>query len=227
MRRSVGLGVGVAALAVLSSAHISAAADLFLPRLAAAPVSAPAPAEFDRDVFFFGGRFHDGYFGSSFAPWTASFENNYVVGGGYQQFFARWGVARFGAEIGIADRFSTDAAPAYGATNSVEGWAGLVTRFDGWDLGPVHITPALTAGISVASGLIGAEAQRNAQPHNDRLSDGGHFLYYLGPELDFSLPAVNPDMEVFWRAQHRSGGFGTIADLDGSNADTIGVRWKF
>jgi hypothetical protein len=223
------LAIGAAFLAGIGIAIPAFAADLVAPNFVQRPitVSHASPAEdFDRDVFFFGGRFHDGYFTQSFIP-TANWENNYIVGGGYQQFFSRWGVARFGFEVGAADRFSTDAKPAYGATNSGEVWGGLVTRFDGWDVGPVHITPSLTAGVSVVSGLIGVEAQRNAQPHGDRLSNDGRFLFYLGPEVAFSMPTIDPNLEVFWRAQHRSGGFGSIAELDGSNADVVGVRWKF
>jgi hypothetical protein len=91
----------------------------------------------------------------------------------------------------------------------------------------VHITPALTAGFSVVSGLIGVEAMRNSTIHADPGSHGGTLLYYLGPEVSFSMPATSPNLELFWRAQHRSGGFGSLANLDGANADTVGVRWKF
>ena len=184
--------------------------------------------DFNRDVFFFGGRFHREYFNQSFTPWTTEFENNYIIGGGAQQFFSRWRFVRFGAEVGLADRFNTDGSTKFGAaTNSVELWAGLVTRFDGFDLGPVHLTPAMTFGFSAVTGLIGIEAERNSSRHSDNLSGGGKFLVYLGPELDLSVPSMNPNMEVFWRAQHRSGAFGTIADLDGANADVLGIRWKF
>lgn len=184
--------------------------------------------EFDRDVFFFAGAFHTNYFGDSFTPWSAEWEHNYVIGGGYQQFFWRWGFVRFGGEVGIADRFVTDGNTSFGASlNSGELWAGAVARFDGFDFGPVHITPAITAGLSAVTGLIGQEAMRESTHPFDRFGLGGKLLYYLGPELDFSMPQYNPDLEVFVRLQHRSGGFGSIEDLDGSNADVVGVRWKF
>ena len=197
----------------------------------AQPVSVPGQPtmdDWDRDVFFFGGRFHTDYFGQSFTPWATNWEPNYFVGAGYQQFFWRWGFARFGGEIGIGDRFNTTGDTSYGASvNSQEAWAGLVTRFDGWDLGPVHMSPALTIGVSVVNGLIGVEAQRASTMPSDAHSDHGRFLVYLGPEMSFSLPKTNPNLEAFVRVQHRSVAFGSIADLDGSNADTVGLRWKF
>lgn len=196
----------------------------------------PAPTDsWDRDVFVFGGPFHSGYFTQSFTLWNASWEPNLFVGGGYQQFFTRWGWMRLGAEGGVGLRFNTNGDTSFatpgGGTGSYpplsgEVWAGAVARFDGVDIGPVHVTPALTAGVSAVTGLIGAEAEREAAHPFDRLGTGGRFLFYLGPELDFSL-ASNPNVEVFWRAQHRSGGFSTLMDLDGSNADTVGVRFKF
>jgi hypothetical protein len=188
--------------------------------------AATANDDFDRNVFFFTGRFHRGYFGQSVMPWQTTFENNYIIAAGYQQFFARFGALKFGGEIGLADRFTTDANTSYPG-NSQELWTGIVVRYDGFNLGPVHITPALTAGFSVVTGLIGIEYDRRPSPDNDRLSGGGTFLYYLGPEIDFSLPEVNPGVEVFLRAQHRSGGFGTIAHIDGANADVVGIRYKF
>ena len=51
-------------------------------------------------------------------------------------------------------------------------------------------------------------------------------LYYLGPELNFSL-VDHPNVEAFIRIQHRSGGYGTIAKIDAANADALGLRWKF
>jgi len=187
---------------------------------------APTREDFDRDVFFFAGRFHAGYVAQSFVPWQTTFEDNYILAAGYQQFFSRLDALRIGGEVGLGDRFTTDAHTPY-PSNSQELWAGIVGRFDGWDLGPLHVTPALTAGFSVVTGLIGVEYDRRPPPDRDRLSDGGKFLYYLGPEIDLSLPALSPGVEVFWRAQHRSGGFGTIADIDGANADVVGIRYKY
>jgi len=218
-----GFKAGIAALALVLAGMGGAAAQS-----ATSAGSQPSMDTWDRDVFFFGGRFHTDYFGQSFTPWDTTWEDNYFVGAGYQQFFWRWGFVRFGGEIGVGDRFNTDNNTMYGAAvNSQEAWAGIVTRFDGWNLGPVHVSPALTAGFSVVNGLIGVEAGRNSTPHSDPHSDGGRFLVYLGPEVSFSLPDTNPNLEAFVRIQHRSGAFGWIADLDGSNADTVGLRWKF
>ena len=195
----------------------------------------PAPTDsWDRDVFVFGGPFHTGYVTQSFTLWDTTWEPNFFVGGGYQQFFYRLGWMRLGAEGGVGLRFNTSGDTTFEGPSgpdsypplSGEVWAGAVARFDGVDIGPVHVTPALTAGVSAVTGLIGVEAEREAQHPFDRFGTGGKFLFYLGPELDFSL-ASNPNVEVFWRAQHRSGGFSTLMDLDGSNADTVGVRFKF
>ena len=94
-------------------------------------------------------------------------------------------------------------------------------RSPGFDVGPLHITPAVTGGFSAVTGTIGVETERA-----DRIHRGVPLLFYMGPEIDFSV-ASNPNMEVFWRLQHRSGGYGIIAPIDGSNADTVGVRFKF
>lgn len=51
-------------------------------------------------------------------------------------------------------------------------------------------------------------------------------LYYLSPEISVSNIHA-PEWEAFGRIQHRSGGFGTIADIDGSNAAVLGIRYKF
>jgi hypothetical protein len=189
--------------------------------------------DFDRDVFFFGGFFHEDYFTQSFTVWSTKWEPNIFVGGGYQQFFWRWGPMRLGGEAGFGGRFNVNGETTFlnGTESfppaSAELWGGLVARFDGFDLGPVHLTPAMTAGLSAVTGLIGSEAVRASTHPFDRLGTGGKLLFYLGPELSFSMPQYNPDVEVFVRLQHRSGGFGTLMDLDGSNADAIGVRWKF
>lgn len=219
------LGLFAPVLAGTVMAMLSAASGLAQER--GVVESNTPPAEFTQDVFIFGGRFHDGYFTQSFTPFNTTWENNYILGGGYQTFFGRWGVMRLGAEVGGAGRFTTDANPGVGDPRSAEVWAGLVGRFDGFDVGLLHITPALTAGFSVVTGLIGVAAQRNAAPHLDPLSHDGRVLYYLGPEVSFSLPQSNANVEFFIRAQHRSGGFGTLAALDGSNADVVGLRYKF
>ena len=56
-----------------------------------AVTSADTNSDFDRDVFFFAGRFESHWFPDGLFPaealWTPDFfENNFIVGGGYQQF---------------------------------------------------------------------------------------------------------------------------------------------
>ncbi|MHB1102698.1 MAG: hypothetical protein ACYC0C_07990 [Devosia sp.] len=64
-------------------------------------------------------------------------------------------------------------------------------------------------------GAVGLDrAERSAAPR------------YLGPELNLSL-VEQPNWEIFWRLQHRLGGYGWIANIDGSNAVTGGFRYKF
>ena len=173
----------------------------------------PALSSYDRDIFFFAGRFQNLDFGHSFDPFTAPYNSDSIVGGGYQQFFSNWNGLKFGAEIGLAARFST--------VTSAELWGGIVGRYDGWSLGPVRISPALTFGLSAVSGYVTTEAQQVP-----RLGKDVPVLFYLGPELNFSL-VDHPNVEAFIRIQHRSGGYGTIAKIDAANADAIGLRWKF
>lgn len=182
----------------------------------AAPVAAPSGlSQLDEAVFFFGGRFHSDFFGASFNPFTAPYENNYVVGGGYQKTFWDFGNDfRMGGEAGLALRM--------GDNTSLEGWGGVFARYDGFVLGnTLRISPSLTAGISVVSGTIGVEAEKVKQ-----LGRPDTVLYYLGPEIDLSL-VDKPNWEVFWRIQHRSGGWGTLANIDASNAEVVGLRYKF
>jgi hypothetical protein len=228
--------LGAAALLVTLLAAPVHAQSLSVPMDASAS-AAPTMSEWDRDVFFFGGLFHDDYFTQSFTPWATTWEPNGFLGAGYQQFFWRWNQFSLGGEAGLGARFNfngeTTFSPDGGKTIdsfpplSGEAWAGAVARYDGFDLGPVRVGASFTAGVSVVTGLIGAEAVRDSTHPFDRFGTGGKFLFYLGPELDFSMPEYNPNVELFVRAQHRSGGFSTLMDLDGSNADTIGLRYKF
>lgn len=185
---------------------------------AAAQSAPPTMSTWDRDVFFFAGSFEREWFPDGLFPlevlWTPNFfEDNHIIGGGYQQFFGEAYGFRFGLEAGLAGRF--------GDNNSVEAWAGGVIRSPGFDIGRLHVTPAITGGLSAATGTIGVETGRAQQ-----LDRSVPLLFYMGPEIDFS-DANQPNWEVFWRLQHRSGGYGIIAPIDGSNADTIGLRYKF
>jgi hypothetical protein len=185
------------------------------PSQAARDIVAEANA-FDQAVFFFGGRFQADYFEYSFLGPFADYENNFVIGGGYQHYFLDLPLNfRFGAEAGLAARL--------GDGDSLEAWGGVVFRNKGFAIGDVAtISPALTFGLSAVTGTIGVETERAADIGRDDVP----VLFYLGPEINLTL-ADHPDMDIFWRVQHRSGAWGTIAEIDGSNANTIGIRWKF
>ena len=120
-----------------------------------------------------------------------------------------------GIEAGLAARLGEGA--------SGEAWAGVVGRYDGFVIADtLRITPALTVGLSVVTGTMGIEARRERE-----VGGSATLLFYLGPELDFSL-VDHPNVEVFMRIQHRSGAWETLGNLrDGANANVIGARWTF
>jgi hypothetical protein len=162
-----------------------------------------------------GGAFTTGYFGNAFRFWENHYESNFFAGAGYQRFlWAHEGGFKLGVEAGLGLRM--------GDRSSVEAWLGAVGRFDVFELGEFNITPSLTFGLSVVSDTIGTETQRAQQLGLDSVP----VLFYMGPEIAVSNDGL-PNIEAFGRVQHRSGGFGTIAPIDGSNAAVLGVRYKF
>ena len=118
-----------------------------------------------------------------------------------------------GIEVGAGVRI--------GAPVSGEAWMGLVNRLGTFEIGPLNITPAITGGLSVVTDTIGVETEREREA-----GQSAHVLYYLAPEIAVSIDE-HEEWEAFGRVQHRSGGFGTIAHIDGSNAVTAGLRYKF
>lgn len=168
----------------------------------------------NQNVFVFGGAFQDQFVWDTALFWRDHYERNFFAGIGYQQFLyhSNWGM-KAGFEVGAGLRVD--------AATSTELWAGVVARYDGWKLGELTISPAVTAGISLVTGTVGVEAERA-----NAIGRGVPTLFYLGPELAFSHSA-NPDIEYLLRIQHRSGGYGIIAPIDGSNAGTVGIRFKF
>lgn len=172
-------------------------------------------SDLDRSVFFFGGRFHQDWFGTSLKPWEVVWDDSAILGAGYQQELFDWNELRIGAEVGLAGRFSADG-------QSAELWGGLYARYDGLVLfDTVRVSPAWTTGLSVTTGTQGWEGERM-----DAWGEFEPLLVYLGAELNFSL-VDQPQWETFVRVHHRSGGYGWIADLDASNAVTGGIRYKF
>ncbi|WEJ33768.1 hypothetical protein [Devosia sp. SD17-2] len=179
-------------------------------------LSSPALAQAtdEQNVFVMGGPFTSGYFSDAFLLWEDHYESNFFAGVGYQYFmYEHSGGFKLGAEAGLGVRL--------GDRSSAELWAGLVGRLDMFQIGDIRITPSITAGFSVVTDTIGVETERAAKLGHDI-----PFLYYLGPEIAVSHVGY-PELEAFGRIHHRSGGFGTIAEIDGSNAVVMGLRYKF
>ena len=202
MKNRMKFVLGVAGL-ILSVSSVSAQSEM-------------AEAQSDRNAFVFGGRYTSQYIEHALNPFTVAYENNYVLGLGYQQFFlGDDGGLKLGAELGAAIRM--------GNQTSTELWAGPVLRADGLiETDYVRISLSVTAGLSLTSDTIGIEAQRERETNGDTT-----LLYYLGPEISIAS-TDNPYLEFFWRLHHRSGGGGTLGGLrDGANATALGVRFKF
>jgi hypothetical protein len=189
------------ALAALGSAWLCLVAPV-----QAQPVS-------DENVFIFGGPLTAGYFGDTLQPWRWKLESNVFAGVGYQHFFHEYHSFQMGIEVGAGVRI--------GAPVSGEAWMGLVSRLGTFEIGPLNITPSITGGLSVVTDTIGVETEREMEA-----GQSAHVLYYLAPEIAVSVDEYE-QWEAFGRVQHRSGGFGTIAHIDGSNAVTAGLRYKF
>lgn len=192
------------------------AVALLTPVLPAAAQDQTGLFDGERNVFFFGGRFHSHWFWDTFWPFGVPYEDNYFLGAGAQQYL--WSPTPdldFGVEAGVGTRFGAE------SETSFEAWGGGVARygfdvFDKW-----RVSTSLTLGLSFVTAPIGIEAKRakSAPKPVD-------MLVYMAPEIAVS-PLDNPDFEVFYRIQHRSGGLGLIMSFDGSNAATAGVRFKF
>jgi hypothetical protein len=106
---------------------------------------------------------------------------------------------------------------------SLETWGGLVLRNRGVTLGDwLTISPALTFGLSGVTEPIGQESVRETNHNGDAT-----WLFYLGPEIAFSLPK-HPRWELVYRLHHRSGASSLLGGMaEGHNANTLGLRWRF
>ncbi|MFN7092479.1 MAG: hypothetical protein ACK4P4_18245 [Allorhizobium sp.] len=168
-----------------------------------------------QSVMFFGGAMVDENMQGAANVFGSDFENTALVGVGYQMFGYRLGPFGLGLEAGVLGRF--------GPNTSAEIWGGIVGRHDGIRLGPARLTPSLTFGISHVS-----NSQKGRKRDHEQERDGNaRTLFYLGPGLSLSSETF-ANTEIFWRLHHRSGAWGTLGDMHGgSNANTIGVRYKF
>lgn len=167
----------------------------------------------DETVFVFGGPLTTGYFSDAIQPWQWELEPNAFAGAGYQRFFHSYESFQLGLEAGVGVRIGTPV--------SAEAWAGVVGRLTEVEIGPINIAPSIVGGLSVVTDTIGSETTRTLAADQSAV-----LLFYLAPEIAVSHDD-HPEWEAFGRIQHRSGGFGTIAHIDGSNALTAGLRYKF
>ncbi|MFN7026117.1 MAG: hypothetical protein ACK4QP_16715 [Pseudorhizobium sp.] len=168
-----------------------------------------------QSVMFFGGAMVDENMHEAANVFGADYENNALIGIGYQTLPIRLEPFSFGLEAGIAGRF--------GSNTTAELWGGFVGRHDGFQLGPVRFSQSFTFGIShVTNSQKGRE-----RDHEEERDGNARTLFYLAPELSLSTETL-PDTEVFWRLHHRSGAWGTLGGMHGgSNANVIGIRRKF
>jgi hypothetical protein len=185
-------------------------------------------------ILFFGGRMSTTDIWSSLAynlnqTDRQSWDNNFV-GAAYRRdvYFLGYGVV-LGAEVGVGDRFGRYAlccnAPfvSSGIVQSGELWSGVNIREEGINLfDQVHVAIGITVGLSATTASIGHERQNEIdRPGSARL------LVYLGPEIAFSMPS-NPQLELVFREQHRSGAYGTFGHMvEGYNGETVGIRYRF
>lgn len=143
-------------------------------------------------------------------PPTEGFEDNYLLGIGYQQAWGDIHGGLLGWEAGLAGRF--------GENTSLEAWGGLFARYN-FELGPVRVAPAVTFGLSaVTDTMAGGETRRVEVVDGD-----GHLLFYLGPEI--SVGPTNGNYELFARMHHRSGAWGTLGNVHGA-ADVLALGFR-
>ena len=191
-----------------------ASAALTIPAYAQADTAQPQSA--NSNVFVFGGVYSSESVGETFNFFGTDYQDAYVLGGGYQHFF-------LGGENGFQAGLETGLALRKGPDVSGEVWAGVVLRRDGiLQNEQLKVSASVTGGLSLITNPLDVEIAREISRNGDST-----FLFYMAPEVSVSTKD-NPNMEAFWRLQHRSGGWNTLGDMgEGANANTIGLRWKF
>jgi len=151
----------------------------------------------------------------------------------------RWGSSSFvAATVGrpvlrYGDLFAVEveigAGKRFGALKSPEVWGALYFR---WTKFPwnhiVRTSVAVSTGLNYAPGR---DAIETARMQNG--GQGSRLMHFLSPEITFGLPH-RPDVDVFFRLHHRSGGrdvFGPVSLFNGAGGGTqynaIGVRARF
>ncbi|MGX9115488.1 hypothetical protein ACWTU6_02150 [Mesorhizobium sp. BHbsci] len=169
------------------------------------------------DVYVFGGVFASGAFGDTINVFGADYTDNYIIGAAYGRDLVDIGAGFvLGGVTGAAIRFGQD------DDTSGELWAGARLRHQGLVIGDLAIAPALTAGFSAVTGPTEIERDREIRYDGD-----ASFLGFVGAELSFRVRQA-PNVELVYQLHHRSGADGTIGDMnEGSNANTLGIRYRF
>ena len=179
------------------------------------------PCAGDCGVAFYGGREITTPMSSAFlihdpvAPWNVETGDAGVIAASVSRSFATmFGGLDLEAEAGLDQRF--------GDMHATTGWLSVDfrwTRFP-WN-NVVATTIALADGPSMASEI---DAEERIRSENGRGSD---FLNYASPEFTFALPD-DPEHELVFRYQHRSGIFGLINGVyEASSFACIGFRILF
>lgn len=181
-------------------------------------LAADAPQDnADTGVLVFSGVFTKDTMGDSANPVTTEFDRGGILGIALQRdaLALPYGFAG-GWEVGGAGR-CVDLC-------SAEVWGGVYLRQKGLEIFPgILLKPSLTLGLSAVNRSIGMEREReSAKEGRD-----ARLLFYIGPELAFSL-ARFPRWELVYRLHHRSGGHETLGKMmEGNNANVLGVRYWF
>lgn len=200
----------------LLCASLFAAPSAVLADIDPARFGDPLEGGYDQAVFGFAGALTSVDMAKSAQLVGIDYEDNAVIGGGYQIFPYSIGGMKFGLEAGLAARI--------GDKTTAEVWWGAVARYDSIKLHDnLYVSPAFTAGFSHVSG---AQPGRERDQQDADQGNARH-LFYLGPEINLSF-SEDAQTEVFWRLHHRSGGGRTLGNMKGAaNANVIGIRYKF
>lgn len=198
----------------MNRSSLSVVFSAFLAFLAPLPAAAQQALPGDNAVFAFGGVMARSHMGEMLLPVLVDYENNVVLGAGYQRFL--WDLPygfRVGVEAGLAGRF--------GEAASLETWAGGVARHDGLEFANgLRLSPSVTLGLSAVTRTMGMERQREIGDNRS-----ASVVFYFSPELALSH-RDSPETEVFWRLHHRSSAWRTLGG-GSANATTVGLRHRF
>lgn len=174
----------------------------------------PAPKN---DLHVFGGVSTKDTFGGAARFWGTDYTDNYMIGAVYGRDFYDLGAGFvLGGVVGLGLRFGED------DDTSGEAWAGVRLRHHGLVIGDFVISPGIVAGFSAVSAPTEIERSREIAEDGDAT-----FLGFLGPEIAIRFRQA-PNLELIYQLHHRSGGNGTLGNMgEGSNVNTIGLRYRF